>query len=165
MVFSGLPGSGKTAIARPLARTLGLTLLELDLIERPLLRRFAGDALGWAGYEILTVIADDNLALGTGVVLDCVTWTNAVREQWRTLAQRHRARFRPIEVVCADRELLRARVEGRNGGGEVRKNAWPHVEASFARYESWATDRLALDATRPLDELVRAAVEYVKGGS
>lgn len=138
-------------------------LLELDLIERPLLRRFAGDALGWSGYEILTVIADDNLALGTGVVLDCVTWTNAVREQWRTLAQRHRARFRPIEVVCADRELHRARVEGRDGGGEVRKNAWPHVEASFARYEPWTSDRLALDATRPLEELVRSAVGYVTG--
>lgn len=164
VVFSGLPGSGKSAVARPLARELGLMLLELDLIERPLLRRFSGDALGWAGYEILTVIADDNLALGTGVVLDSVTWTNAVREQWRTLASRHRAQFRPIEVVCPDREAHRARVEGRGGGGEVRKNAWPRVEASFARYEEWREDRLVLDSRRPLGELVTAAVAYVKAG-
>jgi predicted kinase len=139
-------------------------LLELDLIEAPLLRRFAGDALGWSGYEILTAIADDNLALGTGVVLDCVTWTKAVREQWRTLAARHHARFRPIEVVCGDRDVHRARVEGRHGG-ESRKNAWPRVEASFARYEEWQDDRLVLDSTRPLEELVRSAVAYVTAGT
>ncbi len=152
-------------MARPLARTLGVMLLELDLIERPLLRRFAGDALGWSGYEILTAIADDNLALGTSVILDCVTWTTAIREQWRTLAGRHQARFRPIELVCGDRELHRARMEGRDGDGEVRKNAWPHVEASFARYEAWREDRLVLDSTRPRDELVRTAIAYVKAGS
>jgi len=74
-----------------------------------------------------------------------VTWTAAVRQRRRTLAARHHARFRQIEVVCADQDV--------------------RLEASFARYEAWQDGRLLLDSARPLDELVRAAVAYVTGAS
>ena len=157
VVFSGLPGSGKSSVARELARTLELSLFELDHIEAPLLARSDGDALGWAGYEILSALAEDNLALGRGVVLDSVTWTNALREEWRMMAARHRARYRPIEVVVPDRELHRARVSRR-----AAKNDWPRIEAAFKLYEAWSSDRLVLDSSQPLETLLAAAVDYVR---
>ncbi len=77
------------------------------------------------------------------------------------LAGRHRARYRPIEVVIPDQAVHRERVT-RRPAGVGGKNAWPRIEAAFALYEAWAQDRLVLDSTQPLDLLVRSAVAYVR---
>ncbi|HEY6957350.1 MAG TPA: ATP-binding protein [Candidatus Limnocylindria bacterium] len=160
VVLSGLPGSGKSSVARELARALEFSLFELDHIEAPILARFDGDALGWGGYEILSALAEDNLSLGRSVVLDSVAWTNPLREEWRMMAARHRARYRPIEVVVPDRELHRTRVTARTA-----KNDWPRLEAAFKLYEAWSGDRLVLDSSQPLDALLAAAIAYVRSES
>ncbi|MBV9168499.1 MAG: hypothetical protein JOZ81_00255 [Chloroflexi bacterium] len=83
--MAGLPGVGKSSIARRLAAELNICLLELDRIEKPLLEHISGDTLGWAGYDLLTVVAEDQLALGHGVILDCVTWIRPLRIRWSQL--------------------------------------------------------------------------------
>src|SRR5689334_1896776 len=98
--MAGLPGVGKSSIARRLAVELHMCLIELDRIEKPLLERISGDTLGWGGYEVLTVLAEDHLALGHSVILDCVTWIRPLRARWSQLAATFGAAFRPIEVVC-----------------------------------------------------------------
>jgi predicted kinase len=90
-------------------------LLELDRIE-PLLKRISGDTLDWAGYEIITALAEDHLSLGHSVILDCVAWIYAIRTTWRELAQTNHAHFRAIEVVCSDESLHRARLTKRGCG-------------------------------------------------
>src|SRR4051812_27780969 len=100
--MAGLPGVGKSSVARAIATELGFCLFELDRIEAPLLERISGDALGWGGYELLTALAEDHLALGHSVIVDCVTWIRRLRVQWRELAQTRSATFRPIEVMCSD---------------------------------------------------------------
>src|SRR5712691_5196142 len=107
---AGLPGVGKSSIAEAVARELGFCLFELDRIEAPMLNRISGDALGWGGYDILTSMAEDHLALGHSVVLDCVCWTNTLRDQWADLARKQHAAFKPIEVVCSDENLHRQRL-------------------------------------------------------
>jgi predicted kinase len=52
IVFGGLPGTGKTTIARELTRRLGATYLRIDAIEQTL--RGAGHAVGPMGYVIAT---------------------------------------------------------------------------------------------------------------
>ncbi|MBV8715136.1 MAG: ATP-binding protein [Chloroflexi bacterium] len=164
VAMAGLPGSGKSSIARRLAVELNICLLELDRIEKPLLERISGDTLGWGGYELLTNLAEDHLALGHSVILDCVTWIRPLRARWSDLASKYDAVFRPIEVRCSDEELHRSRLLER-----PRPAGWtadpPLVRAEEARrmYESWDTERLELDSVHPLDDLVRAAVDYVSG--
>jgi len=158
VVFSGLPGSGKSAVARGVAAEIGAAYLELDRIEAPILRRLSGDGLGWAGYEILTAIADSNLSLGVSVILDAVTWTEAIRDQWRDLATRHFAAFKPIELLAPAESLHRERVAARSGA----KGDWAVVSATFTLYEPWRQTRLILDPTQPLERLVADALRYVR---
>jgi predicted kinase len=113
VVMAGLPGVGKSTIARRLATELGICLFELDRIEAPLLEHISGDTLGWGGYELLTSLADDHLAIGHSVILDCVTWIRSLRARWAQLAQARNAAFRPIEVVCSNDTLHRTRLQGR----------------------------------------------------
>lgn len=112
--MSGLPGSGKSTIARVLAAEGGFCLFELDRLEGVLTRHGIDlDALGCGGYELLTTLADENLAMGRGVILDSVAWTRKLRCDWADLAKRHHVRFRPIEVSCSDEVEHRRRIEAR----------------------------------------------------
>jgi predicted kinase len=160
--MAGLPGVGKTSVARGLATELGICMLELDRIEAPLLERISGDTLGWGGYEILTSLADDHLALGHSVILDCVTWVRPLRARWTQLAEARGAAFRPIEVVCSDEALHRSRLlQRRRSSRGLRDTPWARVEEARRLYEAWDTARLELDSAQALSDLIRSAVAYV----
>ncbi len=100
IVFSGLPGTGKTTIARTLAPHLAATYLRIDSIEQGL--RDAGLAqVGKAGYQIALQLAEANLALGNRVLADCVNPVQESRQAWQALASRQGVRLLEIEVVCS----------------------------------------------------------------
>jgi predicted kinase len=163
IAMSGLPGSGKSRLARALARDLQTCLLELDRIEGPLLERVDGDVLGWAVYEGLTALADQQLDTGLSVILDAVSWTNSLRATWADLAARYGASFRPVEVVCSDPALHRQRVEGRHRG-ERGKPPWSRVERARNEFwEAWRGAVYVVDTARPFDVVLAETLTYVKG--
>jgi len=163
VVTSGLPGVGKSAIARELARRCSLFHIELDQLEAALFRQgISGDQLGWAGYDMLTALAADNLAIGHRVVLDAVGWTAAVRQGWAELASEHRADFRPIEVICSDRRVHRERLEQRHRTIEgFPETDWDDVRAAEERFEPWTGERLILDTAVPTEVLITRAIAYL----
>lgn len=64
VVFGGLPGTGKTTIARELTIRLAATYLRIDSIEQVL--QDAGLTVGTAGYAIAGALAAENLKLMLG---------------------------------------------------------------------------------------------------
>jgi predicted kinase len=164
VAVSGLPGVGKSELARLIARELSIPIIELDRIEGPLLQRgISGDSIGWAGYEILTALAEDNLEIGQSVVLDSVCWTRAIRERWATLAATYHARYRPIEIVCSNAAQHRRRVESRDRSSRGLHNIdWLRVEHARSLYEAWDRSRLVLDSVETIDGLLREALAYVR---
>jgi predicted kinase len=84
IVFAGLPGTGKTTVARELARRLRATYLRIDAIEQKL--RAEDHAVGSMGYAIANALAAENLMHGGIVIADCVNPVLASREGWRQTA-------------------------------------------------------------------------------
>jgi predicted kinase len=120
VVISGLPGTGKSAVAAGLAARSGAVHLSVDTIEDALLG--AGLLPGWqtgvAAYEAAGAVAEQNLALGLTVVVDAVNDSEPARGTWRTAAAatdsvlvflRLDAR-RPVEELVTE---LAGRVAGR----------------------------------------------------
>ena len=114
IVFGGLPGTGKTTLARAIARDMAATYLRIDAIEQAL--RFSGlitGDIGPAGYVVAYALAESNLKLGRSVVADSVNPIALTRDAWRRVAGEASAAVVEIEVVCSDPVEHRRRVEMR----------------------------------------------------
>jgi predicted kinase len=114
IVFSGLPGTGKTTIARELALTIGAVYLRIDTIEQAV--RDSGvlqGGVGRSGYSVASALAFSNLQLGSRVIADCVNPVRESREAWQATAERAGAKLLNVHVICSDAQEHRRRVETR----------------------------------------------------
>jgi predicted kinase len=83
IIFGGLPGAGKTTIARELARQIGAMHLRIDSIEQAIRSSVRGlPSLDEAGYRVAYAIAEDNLRIGRTVVADSVNPLSITRDAW-----------------------------------------------------------------------------------
>ncbi len=167
IVFSGLPGTGKSTLAEASGRALGWPVFTKDRLEAALWRsgimRDVGRGSGWAGYELLTVLAEQQLRLGQAAVLDSVASSGGLRRQWRLLAAQSGAAFRVVECLCSDETLHRARLAGRQRGipGWYELD-WAEVERVRREYEPWTGERLLVDMVRPLDDNLASVLIYLR---
>jgi len=161
IVLSGLPGVGKTTIARELARTIAATHLRIDSIEQAL--RQAGVRVEGEGYRVAYAVAEDNLRLGRTVIADCVNPWPLTRAEWRAVAARAGVRALDVEIVCSDRAEHQRRVERRSPDIDGhRLPTWSEVEARD--YRPWDVERLTIDTARDdVGRSVRAIVDAMAG--
>jgi predicted kinase len=165
VVFSGLPGTGKSTLAEHSARLLGCPYFAKDEIEAALRRAGvkAEQGSGWAAYELLGTLAEAQLRRGQSAVLDSVATFERFRVGWREIADRHGAVLRVVECVCSDEALHRRRLEGRQRGiPGWHELDWAEVERVRAGYEPWEQERLVLDAVRPLADNLKALEKYLR---
>ncbi|MGC1001903.1 AAA family ATPase [Pantoea agglomerans] len=144
-IFSGLPGCGKSTIAKMLSEKLKAVYLRVDTVEQALRNSSAAFRdIGPEGYFILYELARDNLRLGSTVITDSVNDLNLVRDSFRDIALSSGVPFLEIEILCSDPEQHRARVENRIS--DIPGLKVPDWQAVVDRvYEPWSREHLKLD--------------------
>jgi predicted kinase len=162
IIFAGLPASGKSTIARALARELGAVWLRIDSIEQAIRESgVVAGSLDDAGYRAAYAVAEDNLRLGRVVIGDSVNPWMLTRNAWRDTGLRIGARVVEIETVCSDVEEHRHRVETR--AKEVPGLILPDWQAVIGRdYHTWDRDHATIDtagrSVASCVELIRATL-------
>lgn len=162
LIVSGLPGVGKTAVARDLARDAGAVHLSIDAVEEAILA--CGLPSGWqvgvAAYEAVGAMATANLEIGTDVVVDAVNDSQPARDTWHRAAAHAHSRIAWIHLVCSDRAEHRARLAGRDRGfAHVDEPTWAQVVEREQSYEAWREPCTVLDTVgAPIQRVVQAAV-------
>lgn len=145
VVLGGLPGTGKSAVALPLARALSAAYLRIDTIEQALVD--SGELPGRpraAGYVAGYALARDQLRNGVSVVAECVNPLKITRDAWKSVGDRHARWVLEVELVCSDPGEHRARVEGRVV--DVPGLALPTWQQVAQReYEPWDRAHLVID--------------------
>lgn len=113
IVLGGLPGVGKSTLARALATAVNAVWLRIDTIEQALRAGGAGVDVGEAGYQVAYRLAADNLRRGHTVIADSVNPLRITRDAWRAVASSLDLPVLDVEVVCSDPAEHRRRVETR----------------------------------------------------
>ncbi len=145
IIFAGLPGAGKTAVASALSRRIGATYLRIDRIEQAITNSRLGihpteDAGYMAGYAL----AEDNLGNGRTVIADSVNPLELTRAAWLEVAERAGRPGVEVEVICSDEVEHRNRIERRTTDiPGLRLPSWRDVLAR--EYHPWTRDRIVVD--------------------
>ena len=165
IIFGGLPGTGKTAIAQQLARELGAVYLRIDSMEQAI-RDCGGvsKSLDDAGYRVGYAVAEDNLRLGRTVVADSVNPLRLTRDAWMSVADQARAKAFEVEVTCSDPARHRNRVETRSADIKgLRLPTWQEVVSR--EYEPWERDHIVINTTsRSVAENVNELLKVLAQG-
>lgn len=156
----GVPGSGKSTIARALGPALNAVVVDKDVIKAALLRIGIEESMAASGaYETYFDLADAVARQGHSIVLDNPVYWPRVEERSLAIAARHDACYAMIECVCDDHDELSRRLASRDAlESQSRVPFAPRRADAFAP----ASSRLTLDTLRPLHALVAESLDYIE---
>lgn len=164
VVFGGVPGSGKSAVAERVGMTLGVPVFALDWLLgalSPFGMRHRLDLLT-IGAELLTTLAYRELLAGRSAVIDTTSEDVGSRGRWQSLALAAGATFVRVVCVCSDPGLHRERVELRHRGipGWADAGDWSNVQSRLAAFPPWPGSA-QVDTVLPLDTCVKQVLHVI----
>ena len=159
IILSGLPGTGKTTIARELAMAVLAVHVRIDSIEQAM--RQAGWEVRGEGYAVGRALAADNLRLGHVVIADSVNPWPLTRAAWRSAAEEIDAPSLDVEVICSDVDEHRRRIESRVP--DIDGHRLPTWQEVLARdYHPWDRDHVVIDTGRmDVEQAVRVLMTHI----
>lgn len=161
-IFSGLPASGKTTLARRLSQQLRAFYLRIDTVELGL-RDLCDYKVEGEGYRLSYRVAKDNLELGHCVIADSCNPIALTRSEWQDIATSANAEYINIEVYCSNENEHKHRVENRECSIEnLQLPSWQQVQNRH--YEPWQDRVIRIDTFgKTPSESLQELVEILAG--
>jgi predicted kinase len=161
VIFSGLPGTGKSTLANRLACELQWTLLRIDDVVNKVPEN-AGAEFWDSCVEVLLTLTESQLEIGLSVIVDSV-FMNTDRQHAQTLAGKHQAHFRPIYTHVSDEQVWEQRVTARSDQLDNPAVAtWKQVQHQSGHFRNWEPDTaLFVDALNSAEKNYEAVLNFV----
>lgn len=161
VIFSGLPGTGKSTLADLLARKLRWPLLRIDDVIGDV-PDDAGISFWDSKVDILLDLVNTQLEMGLDVIVDSV-FMNMDRQHAQELARKHHAQFLPIYVFVSDDKIWEQRVTARYNELDHKDVAtWERVQHQREHFHDWELQTaLFVDSILPLDQNFAKVLDFV----
>ncbi|MFI7666138.1 AAA family ATPase [Nocardia sp. NPDC049526] len=145
IVIGGLPGTGKTTLARLLAGRIGAVHLRIDTIEQAIVRSgLTRHPVGSAGYAVGYALAQEHLQQGHTVIAESVNPLAVTRDSWLSASQNAGVAAVEVEVVCSSLTEHQHRIGSRSVDiPDLPLLRWQDV--LDRDYEPWSRDHIIVD--------------------
>ena len=178
IITVGLVGTGKSTVARALAKRLGLTVISSDITRKklagmpPMEHRFEGFSGGIytpeftrQTYDTMFAEAKDILASGDSVVLDASFIRSEERLKAKQLAEDINADFLIVETVLPE-DIIKERLARRLELGSVSDGRWeiflPQKQRFEAVNEVAENQHIVVDTSSSIDEYTGGIISKIR---
>lgn len=164
VVLIGLPGAGKSTIARALEQRLALRRVCRDAIRAAMFPRCDYSFVEKrAAFRTVLLALEINCLIGESSVIDGMTFSRREDfDQIAALADAHGFDLLPLFIDCpralARERIARDVVEGRHPAGDRTPEL---VDLVACRFDAPPAAAIRIDAARGIDEMCRLAVAEV----
>jgi len=162
VIFSGLPGTGKTTLAERLESELRWPLLKIDDVigDGP---EDAGIAFWDMKVDLLLDLVETQLKMGLDVIVDSV-FMNMDRHHAQALARKYAASFLPVHVFISDEGIWEQRVTARSRELKDKNVAtWNRVQHQREHFREWEPQTaLFVDSVEPLEQNFAKVLNFVR---
>lgn len=163
IVMRGYPGTGKSTIARAIARALHAPLIDRDVI-RQIGVDILGDLpdIGRFAYELMFALSRKQLELGLSVVLDTPLTYHTTYEQARNLAQSFDIPMLVVHCQCPA-DLQKRRLEGRKGTvSQFQITSWEEWEQWKPRFEEYEDEGCIINTSNPVHDSLARVLHHLE---
>ncbi|MCA9289849.1 MAG: AAA family ATPase [Phycisphaerales bacterium] len=184
ILMCGLPGTGKSHVARALATPLGANVLRSDVIRKTLAPDATIDRARDAAaldrglyapdvtdrtYDAMQRQAMAHLVDGTPVILDATFPARARRTSFLDGAAAAGVASIVVEVTCADMEIrrrLRSRAAEGRDASDADERVYEHARSTFEPPDEVPpAQRVTVSSETPLEDQVAAVIERLVGAA
>ena len=167
--MSGIPGTGKSMLARHICQITNAVLLDSDVIKSSILDSFEDDIdfrfAGKVAYEMIFSLADSNLAIGNSVVIDSPCGYEIIIEKGTALTKKYNIPYKFIECYLDDlselnrRRTTREILPSQKVNIPINENEFRESIASLKRPAGH--DYLLVDTNQEIEKYIGKVIEYL----
>jgi len=162
IMVMGLPGSGKTYFARAIANEISALHFNSDIIRKKLSKHpVYSSAAKNSVYQALFDRVSQALKKGHTVVVDATFSKLQYRLPYFRFTKKNKIPLQPI-LVQADESTIAKRLEKKRPDSDADLKVYKTIKAEF---EPLGINHLVLQSDKPVEEMVRQAVDHINRNS
>lgn len=170
--MSGVPGAGKSTLARAISKRTGAVVIDHDVVKSALLDSWESEldpsVAGKVAYDIEWALVDFHLSQGHSVILDSPCLYTVMVEKGTAVAKKYNVDYKYVECCIEDFQAVDLRLQTRSR----MRSQNSHVSSEEVFRTTFANSKrpadvpcLMVDSAQPFESYFDEVLAYLHEGA